>query len=207
MAAGLEDEVVAGLVNFKEVTAVALSEEQAVERCARRDDGARGRACFPVGEDVDGSGDGRVDRNLSGAGGKITVEGNIYRHDDDIEFVGIAVVVMVRVIGLPVGVVVIMGMIAVGCVPLAVLVAMPFIAMSDFKRVGAGGEGVAAGPFEGILGLEEFRIYFDGASEVEATDIENVIKVQRALGGTVDFGDLVDPVEAGFQSIELGRRQ
>jgi hypothetical protein len=47
--------------------------------------------------------------------------------------------------------------------------------VADGELVGAGGEFVGAGPFKGILGLEELRVDLDGAIEAEAADVDDLV--------------------------------
>ena len=53
----------------------------------------------------------------------------------------------------------------------------------------AGGQRVGAGPFEGILGLEELRIELGGAAEIEAADVEHAVERHVAVFRAMDFRD------------------
>lgn len=95
--------------------------------------------------------------------------------------------------------VVVMIVIAVG-----VVVTVVVVHVADDKFVGADGEGVGTGPFEGIGRLEEFGIEVGDAREGEATDVEHAVEGDIAVGGALDAGGRVHAADAVFEGGEFG---
>ena len=194
-AAGFEDQIETGSIELEDKRAVALGEKETVERGAGDDRVAVFEAGLPVGEDVDGGVARGGDCGEGGGGGEVAVGGQLHGHDDDIEFVLVAVVMVVVLV---VAVRVIVAF--VGVVVTSVIV----VVMADDECVGADGEGVGAGPFEGVFGLEELGVHIDGATEVEAADVEDVVERDVGVLGAVDFRDGVNGAYPEFEGVEFG---
>ena len=76
--------------------------------------------------------------------------------------------------------------------------------VADAKLVGAGGEFIDAGPFEGILGLEKAGIEVGGAAEVKAADVQHAVEGEGAVARAVDPGRRVHAVQARLEPVEVG---
>ena len=167
-----------------------------MERGAGDDRVAVFEAGLPVGEDVDGGVARGGDCGEGGGGGEVAVGGQLHGHDDDIEFVLVAVVMVVMLV---VAVRVIVAFVGVFVTVIVVVIVVP-----DDEFVGADGEGVGAGPFEGVFGLEELGVDVDGATEVEAADVEDVVERDVGVLGAVDFRDGVNGAYPEFEGVEFG---
>ena len=100
---------------------------------------------------------------------------------------------------------VVVGLLVIVVVPVRcfALGSVIVIMVTDAELVGAGGEFVDPGPFEGVFGLQEAWIEIGGAAEVEAADIEHAVDGNVAVARPVDPGRGIHPVQAGFEAVEL----
>ena len=76
--------------------------------------------------------------------------------------------------------------------------------VAEDEFMGAGGEFVASGPFEGVFHLEKLRVNLDSAIEGEAADVDDLVEGDLGVHGAVDAGDGVDGVEALLEGVEFG---
>ena len=130
------------------------------------------------------------DRPVPGCGHLGLIEG-AGRQDDEVELVFVAVVVGVRLVAV--------------LVPMVVSVVMPMVVVADHEFMGAGRQGVGAGPFEGILRLEKSRVHLRGPAKVESADAEHLVKGQRAVPRPVDPCDGIHPADPGFEAVQFLR--
>jgi len=85
-----------------------------------------------------------------------------------------------------------------------IVVVVGVIMVANDKFVGADGQSVGAGPFEGIFRLEELGVDFDGAVEVEAADVEDAVEGDVGVLSAMNFRDGVDRTDAGLEGREFG---
>ncbi len=83
--------------------------------------------------------------------------------------------------------------------------AVLIVVVADHQIMGSSGQGVGARPFEGILGLQEFRVNLGGPAEVEAADVEHAVKGDIAVAGHVDRRNGVNPADPRLERIQLLR--
>jgi len=77
--------------------------------------------------------------------------------------------------------------------------------MPDQQIVGAGGQPVRPRPLKRVFRLEEFRVDFRRAAEIEAADLEHLVQRDIAAECPVDRGDRVYPADAPLEGAEVGR--
>ncbi len=143
---------------------------------------------FPVGKGEHGG--------VAGGGEVFFVEG-LHGHDDDVEFVGVAVVVVVLVVVVAMVVFSVSMIVCVFCV-------IVMAAMADNELVRTGGQWVGSGPFKGVGGVEEGGVEFGGAAEVEAADVEHGVEGDVGILRAQDFCGGIHFSDTGFEVVEVG---